>query len=66
MSEPRANQDRPALHLLDMAIDHIVALLTLLRSHHAALSRESASDLPAVEAPRHSEDGVWNDDDIPF
>ena len=40
MSESKPDQDPSALQLLHMAMDHLSALLALLRSHRAALRRE--------------------------
>ena len=65
MSESSSNRDPSALQILDMAMDHLSALLALLRSHYV-LCRERAPETPTEDARTHPEDGVWSDDDIPF
>lgn len=66
MSETKADPEPSALQLLHMAMDHLSALLALLRSHHAALYRERGPDTSTEPARTESEDGVFFDDDIPF
>ena len=66
MSESKPDQDPSALQLLHMAMDHLSALLALLRSHHAALRSERGPDAPIEPARAEPENGVWYDDDIPF
>jgi uncharacterized coiled-coil protein SlyX len=66
MSETKAEPEPSALQLLHMAMDHLSALLALLRSHHAALYRERGPDTSTEPARTESEDGVFFDDDIPF
>ena len=66
MSETKADPEPSPLQLLHMAMDHLSALLALLRSHHAALCQERGPDISTEPARTEPEDGVWYDDDIPF
>lgn len=66
MSQSKPDHDPSAQQLLNMALDHLSALLALLRSHHAALRHERGTDAPPEPARTEPEDGVWHDDDIPF
>jgi hypothetical protein len=65
MIEPCGTQAPPPLHLLDMATDRIAVEFAPPISHYAALCRTGPSHVPTEDVPRHSEDGVWNDHDIP-
>ena len=66
MSEPSTHPEPSAPQILEMAIDLVDALLALLRSHRTALQRGGATETPTEELRPHPEDGVWNDEDIPF